>query len=399
MKNVELIYSYAGDQIGDLWPYCIDGLRFSKLRNAVGDMSFNISLQALAAWCRARNFDIPRTFTPIKSSAVLYIDGNPVVGGWLSATPAFSLGQSPDATATMVFTDWLGLTAGAYLHPVDTYSGQFQIVAQNYLNQVLARASAAGAAWPLSYDGGDTMASVQGTIDSLKPLKDFLIERTDNATGTGEFDVYFDAYGGMQVRQNYGHDITASAIFVYPENSSRYGIKQIDFPEWSNYISDYYLTGSGNGYGDSGTAITSQQFNAATRANTGYFEGASAESDINQQATLDAKATGYLFGTDKQFAAPTFTLDCDNFNLWAHEDGGDLWLGDTVRVMLSGWAAEIIPLSVDQNMRIAGIEATIDKQNHIEAKLTMTACTSPESLPRQIAKMQKELLALKGSAS
>lgn len=373
MRKIELIYSYDGNIVGDLYPYCIGGLTFSKIRNAVGGINISLSLQGIRKWCEQYNFDVKRLFTPIKSSVILYTDGAPVTGGFLASTPPFTLAELPDATAQLVFADWLGLTAGAYLHPLDTYSGQFQIVAANYLQQILTRTSAAGATWAIYYDDGDVMPSVQGTIDSMKSFKDFLLERTDNTTGTGVFDVYFNAFGGMQIRKPYGEDLSASMVFTYPHTSTRYGVKTIEFSEWANYTSNYYLTGAGNGYGDGGTVITAQSQNNATLANTGYWEGASSESDISDQNTLNQRATSFIFNTDKPYSSPILTLDADNFRMWAHEEGGELWLGDTIRVQLTDWAESILPLNLNQNMRIAGIEATIDGTGHISARLTMMA--------------------------
>lgn len=378
MGRIELQYFYDGDAIGDLWPYCTNGLSFGKYRNAVGQIGIKLSLRAIAAWCASRNFDVKRMFTPIRSTVVLYIDGAPAHGGWLAATPEFTLADAPDAEAPLTFVDWLGLTAGGYIHPLQTYAlAPFNQHAVNYAQQVITQSAIAGRVWPISaaLANTDTLTSVLGTIDSAKSLKDFLLERADNTTGTQSFDVLFDAYGAMQVRSHYGYDITASAVFSYPDTGGRFGVKSITLPAWDDYTSDYYLSGAGNGYGDStgagGTVITANAHNAATIANTGYWEGASSESDISDQTTLDAKASSYVKNTDKPFALPAITIDADPFLLYPHEEGGNLWVGDTVRVNLAQWAADILPLDLSQDMRIQNVDATIDPQEHIEATLTM----------------------------
>lgn len=380
MGRIELQFYYDGDAIGDLWPYCNEGLSFGKYRNAVGSIEVSISLRAIAAWCNARNFDVKRLFTPLRSTVVLFIDGAPAHGGWLAATPEFTLAEAPDATASLSFVDYLGLTAGSYIHPLVTYGPiPFNQLAVQFVQQVVTRTAQAGRSWPISASVADTdtLASVQGTIDALKTLKDFLLERTDNTQGTQTFDVLFDAFGAMQVRKHYGYDITKSAIFSYPDTGGRFGVKAIKLPAWDNYVSDYYLSGAGNGYkdasGEGGTVITSQVRNNATIVNTGYWEGASSESDINQQATLNARASSFVRNTDKAFATPTITIDGDAFKPYPHEEGGNLWMGDTVRVNLAQWAVDILPLDLTQKWRIANVDGTIDAQEHIELELTMMA--------------------------
>lgn len=378
MGRIALYYYYDGEEIGDLWPICIDGLGFSKYRNAVGQIDIKVSLRAIAAWCNARSFDVRRLFTPLRSTVALYIDGVAAHGGFLAATPEIALADSPDAEVPLTFVDWLGLTAGGFIHPLQTYGlAPFNRHAITFTQQLLTRTAAAGAPWPLiaNLANTDDLASVQGTIDCAKTLKDFLLERADNTTGTGSFDVVFDAFGVMQIRKHYGYDITASAVFRYPDTGGRFGIKAITLPAWNNYTSDYYLSGAGNGYDDStgsgGTVITSSARNAATIDNTGYWEGASSESDISDQATLDARASSFVKNTDRPFDFPAITIDADMWKLYPHELGGNLWLGDTVHIELAAWVANLLPLELSQDMRIQNIDTTIDKQEHIEAVLTM----------------------------
>lgn len=373
---IQILYTYdradGEAPIGDIFPIC-QNLAWSKKRNAVDTISFSISLRELRDWCRARRFDITRFFTPIRSSVVVTATGGAaILGGFLAATPEFSFGDSADAVAQFSFSGWLGLATGYYLQPVQNFNSPLNAQLVAGLNQALSAANSAGAPWPLSIGSHiDTLATVQNTVDSVKKLADFLTERTDNTTGAGPFDIYFDEAGAFEVWQNYGYDVSASAIISFPDDGQIGGAKTLDFPAWDNYFSDVFLTGSGNGYGDGGAAITSAKRNAATVANTGFYEYATSISDISDQNTLDARATAFLRYTAEPFATPRATIDGDQFRIYDHRYGGNLWVGDTVAVELSANLAELLPIEQFATFRIDSIDATVDGNGRTLATLNL----------------------------
>ena len=375
----QINYSYDGVELGDLFSIS-SGLAWGKERNSVRSISFSVSLRKLYEWCQTQDFDITRMFTPIKSTVKIVQQTSPtvsgtVVGGWLSQTPAFSFGNSADASVLFTFSTYLGLTAGAYIKPPYSYNDNFNDVAQYQIERIVERTIIAGAPWPISPGTSDVLAVVSDVLEAPKSLKDFLLERADNTTGTGSFDVYDDPDGVITLYEKYGVDISSEVTFSYPDMGGKYDVKTISFPEWSNFVSDVFLTGAGNGYattsGAEGAAIFSTATNDDTIANTGYWEIATSESDISVQAVLDDKATSYVKNTDMAFVTPTITLDGDRFLLYDHDQGGDLWLGDSVFVDATGWTDPLLPLVTPIKLRINSIDATINQQGHCDLSLGM----------------------------
>lgn len=378
MWKLEL--GYDGTQLNDIYPLT-DGFAFNVLRNGVGQISFSVSLRALRGWCDAQEFDIQEIFTPIKCTAtatqiISDTESGVSVGGWLAKTPSFSFSAGADTQVNFVFVGWLGLTAGAFLIPPLSYNDNFNDVAHAQVTAVLERTFLAGAMWPITLGTSDLLPVVEGTLEAPKTLKDFLLERADNTTGTGNYDVYVDPFGVLALYERYGEDLSET-IFSYPDEGGRTDIKQIDFPEWDNYISDIFLTGAGNGYsstsGSEGAAIFSEARNTDTIANTGYWQMATSESDIAIQETLDDKATSYVKDTDKPFSVPSISLDGDRFKLYAHELGGNLWLGDTITVDASGWVKPLLPLETPIVLRINSVDVSVDKTGHADLKLGLVA--------------------------
>lgn len=375
----QLEYSYDGVPIGDLFPIS-SGFTSKIERNGVGFINFSVSLRKLKQFCDDLQFDITRMFTPLKSSIrMIDRDGtSKTMGGFLAATPQFSFGSSADATVAFTFVGWLGFTAGGYMIPPFSYNANFDYVAQRAIELMVERSYIAGAIWPISASPSlNVLPVVSGTLDAPKTLKDFLLERADNTEGTGTFDVYADPDGVISLYEKYGFDISADNTFVYPDDGTKYGLKGIDFPQWDRYISDMFLTGAGNGYsstsGEEGAAIFSEARNTDTIANTGYWQYASSESDISDQTTLDAKATSYVKDTDKPFSTPNIKLDGDNFKVYDHDQGGDLWLGDVITVNTTGWVDGLLPLETPLTLRINNVDMTIDKTGHCDLSLGMMA--------------------------
>lgn len=376
-----LEYSYDNTNLGDIFPLT-DGVKWSKERNAVGTITFDVSLKKLYEFCLSQSFDIQRIFTPIKSSVILsqqydVLASGDVHGGWLAQTPSFTFGAAGDTRVEFTFVDWLGLTAGAFLIPPLSYNNNFNVVAHQQTSLIIERTFLAGDMWPLSLGVSDTLPVVEGTLDAPKTLKDFLLERADNTTGTGSYDVYVTPDGVLSLHERYGVDLSSTVTLSYPDLGNKYDLKEIIFPAWDNYVSDIFLTGAGNGYastsGAEGAAIFSTARNEDTIDNTGYWQYAVSESDISIQQTLDDKATAYVKDTDKPFSTPSVTLDGDKFKTYSHDQGGELWLGDTVMVDATGWVEPLLPLSLPVALRIDSIGGTIDTLGHSDITLGLVA--------------------------
>lgn len=381
---IQLLYTYdkanGGATVGDIFSIA-QSLKWTKRRNAVSTISFSISMRKLRSWCKQYNFDVTRFFTPIKSSVVLISDdGEAVIGGYLSETPEFSFTTDPDATASFSFVDGLGLATGFILKPVQSFTNALSDQLVSGVNQAITASTAAGAPWPISVGSHiDTLDAVTNTVSSPKKLSDFLTERTDNTTGAGPFDVYFDAYGVFEIWDPLGTNVSSTTILTWPDTGAKGGCKSISFPAWSNYYSNIFMSGSGNGYGDDGGTIISRKVNNDTIANTGYYEEAVQDSSISDQTTLDSSATSYLRYTSKPFSNPTITIDGDNYKFYDHRLGGTLWVGDTVALDVSSGLASILPIDTTSLFRVDTIAGTVDRQGKASITLTFVDPTTTEA--------------------
>jgi hypothetical protein len=365
----------------DIFQYCINGLRFSKVLNGVGTLSFDISLNALAKIAKETRFDITQILSPRKRSIYLYIDGYAVWGGFLASVPSIEMSNEIDSVITMEFVEFLGLAAGAYITPFYQYTQQsFTTVAKYWVDRIYVFANNTGGTgdvvpWQLRWNNNvtsDMLPLVDDTIDMYKTLKDFLLEKTDNTTGTGEFDVYVNPEGSLSIHKRYGADLTGRVTLTYPETEDRYGIRSISFPPWNNYFSHYTVVGNGEGFGTGGTAIRATASNNDTLANTGYWEGCSNDSNISIMQTLQNKATGFVSGTETPFTYPTISIGANKINIRPHTTASaDIWVGDIINIDIVGNVKDAIPLDTTRPLRIVGMEITINGNKDMEAQLEM----------------------------
>lgn len=379
----KLNYYYDGALIGDLFPLSQKGFKYSVIRNEVGKISFDVSLKQLKHWCDETNFDINRIFTPIKSSIKVVdyesslVSGTPT-GGWLASTPSFTFGSNADTIVNFNFVGWLGLCAGYYIIPPLTYNAAYNTVIEQQILLARERTFLAGAQWPITSGDNDTLLIRQGTLEAPKTLKDFMLEHADdtNFIGGGSYDVYVDADAVITLKNHYGQDLSSTVTLSYPDFGSKYDVKEISFPAWDNYISDIFLTGAGNGYettsGANGAALFSEVRNEATILSTGYFQHAVAESDISVQANLDDKATSYVKDTDKPFSIPSLVLDASRIKLYSHDQGGELWLGDTVTIDVTNWANDLMPIDTPTTLRIRSLDVAVDGSGQSSVSLGMS---------------------------
>lgn len=381
----QLNYYYDGVLIGDLYPIALNGFKYSKKRNEVGGVGFDVSLRQLKVWCDQRSFDMRRIFTPIKSTIKVVdyesasVNGIPT-GGWLASTPSFSFGSNPDTTVSFNFVDWLGRCAGYYIIPPLTYFGvPYNEVIEEQIALAAERTLFAGDQWEITSGDNDTLLIRQGIVEAPVTLKDFMLQHADDTNFIGgiSYDVYADADAVITLYNHYGEDLSSDVTFSYPDSGGKYDVKEISFPAWDNYVSDIFLTGAGNGYattsGAQGAAIFSEVRNDATITSTGYWQYAVAESDISVQANLDDKATSYVKDTDKPFSVPSLVLDASKFRLYSHDQGGEIWLGDTVNVDVTDWADELMPIETPTALRIKTVDAMVDGLGQCTVSFGMSA--------------------------
>lgn len=359
-----------GNAVGDFWALG-DGWKITKNRNKASTATTSVSLRAIAAWCKQYNFDVRRFFTPLISTVqIIDRDGYPIFEGALTSTPAFSL-EDIDAKVDLEFGDAIWMLSNDVVVPIASYNQSLDSMIKQEITNAIARSNKPSNITPWFITIGahwDALAVVQNTVDSVKNLQDFVLERTNNTQGAGQFDIYADANSGIECWKNLGNDTSNSVTIEYPDRGQRGGAQKLDFAAWSNYWSDIFMSGAGNGYGAGGGTITSAKCNTAANANTGYSRRSAQNSSVSAQATLDAQASGYLAWTAKAFSTPTAQINAELFEIRDHRDGGDLWVGDTVGVHISDNFAQFLPIETYTKLRVNAIELDYDQ----EARATAT---------------------------
>lgn len=360
------VFSYdkarGATAIGDFWAIG-QNWKINKNRNKASTASCDVSLRKIAAWCAQYNFDVTRFFTPLRASVQIFDKNNVAIfEGFLTATPALAL-EGIDASVNLVFGDAIWVLTNDIVVPPKIYNTALSNAINTEINSAISRASSAGAPWGISVGGHqDALATMEDSVTDVKNLADFVLQRTNNVDGAGQFDVYATGNSVLEIWKNLGTDITSSREISFPDFGQPGGAQKLDFPEWSNYFSDVFVTGAGNGYGASGGAITSSRRSAGALANTGYSRFSRQDSSISVQTTLDAHASAYLAYTAKAFSTPTATVNADLLNFCDHRDGGDFWVGDTVAITVDDNFAQYFPVTSGYTFRVDAIALEYDQQ-------------------------------------
>ena len=374
---LSLMYSWSDspDDVIDLLPYCSDnGIAITVQRNTIGTLSISIKYRVILALLLQQGLTLDQFLVERYARVTLYQDGDMVFGGFLSAFPAVQ-SSSIDADIPLVFNSWLGLTTGGYVGPVESFTDNLDAILVRKLRDNINASGSGRKPWPLSIGHCDSLARVQWDITSFKQLNDFLVERTDNSTGAGPFDINFTPDGVFEIYRNYGVNLTASMNLRF--GGPQQNVTDFDFPLFDNASTDVVLSGAGNGYGGQGTAIVSRQSNPDSRKRHYWGMLIAQDSSITTRNVLDDAARKKLKYTASPIATPTISINANELGLRIreHAQHGDLWLGDVVRVTPEG-IYSTYPHA--DSYRIDKMEITISREQVTTVKLTMVDPTGAE---------------------
>lgn len=323
-----------GQLIGDVRRLAQD-LTWARRRTKCGvdTIDFTLNDVLFAEWCAERGTTIVEMLKPLALDCRVIRNGVPVVGGFLATMPAYSP-NGTSANLALSFDGYINYLAGVYISPVGTQTGRMGTLIQNWITMADARARHAGKAYGFIAGHIDTMASVEQTFDNYKTVKDVIVERCDNSTGAGLFDVYFDvdrAYNIYQ-DQNFG-EIIKDYTVRYPASLNGVSATSISASEVDGFASTVIAVGAGEISSDASknTAITTTITDSAKVAEYGYYEDMFQESSISRMDSLTRNAQTRLKNDGDMRWQPEITLTGRQVAP-APLASGKIWLGDTITI-------------------------------------------------------------------
>lgn len=356
--NVELRIN--GILVGDIRRLA-QNLTWVRRRTRFGadEIDFTLNDVLFAEWCIERGTDINTMLKPYALDCRIIRDGVPVVGGYLATMP----GYSPNGTSAnlqMRFDGYLNLLAGVYMYPVGTQTGRMGTLVDNWIKLADTRARNAGKAFELTTGTISTMANVEYTFDNYKPIKEAIVERSDNISGAGPFDVYFhpDRTYDIISDAEFGDDITAYTI-QYPTRITGISAATIQAQEVQGFASTVIGLGAGevSSNADENTVIVSVQTNQTAVAEYGYCEELIQESSVSVQNTLNQNVEAELNVVSNPIWQPETTLIGRQI---APSPVGEpkIWLGDRI--------------TLKNNADLTGQTSGVFRVNELSVKVSAT---------------------------
>lgn len=302
-----------------------------RTKSGVDTIDFTLNDVLFAEWCEERGTTIVEMLKPLALDCRVIRNGIPVVGGFLATMPAYSP-NGTSANLAMSFDGYLNLLAGVYISPVGTQRGRMGTLISNWIQTAETRSQSAGKAYGFSEGYISTLASVEHTFDNYKSVKDVIVERCDNTTGAGPFDVYFEVDRTYSV---YGDphfgDIVTDYTIRYPMALSGVSATSISASEVSGFASKVIAVGAGEISSDpaKNTAITTTVSDPDAVREYGYFEQIYTDSSISRIETLTRNANTELMNAKDMRWQPEITLSGRQVAP-APLDNGKIWIGDTI---------------------------------------------------------------------
>lgn len=323
-----------GQLIGDVRRLAQD-LTWTRRRTKCGvdTIDFTLNDVLFAEWCAERGTTIAEMLKPLALDCRVIRNGVPVVGGFLATMPAYSP-NGTSANLALSFDGYINYLAGVYISPVGTQTGRMGTLIQNWITMADTRARNAGKAYGFIAGHIDTMASVEQTFDNYKTVKDVIVERCDNSTGAGLFDVYFDVDRAYNIYkdQNFG-EIVKDYTVRYPASLNGVSATSISASEVDGFASTVIAVGAGEISSDASknTAITTTITDSAKVTEYGYYEDMYQESSISKMDTLTRNAQTRLKNDGDMRWQPEITLTGRQVAP-APIASGKIWIGDTITI-------------------------------------------------------------------
>ena len=392
----EVMLYLNGQIIGDVRKLA-QNLTWSKKRTRVGvdTIDFIVNDVMLAQWCEGRGTSLAEILKPIALECRLIRNDIPVVGGFLATLPSYTPNQA-SANLSLKFDGFLNLLDGVYLAPGETQSGKMGQLVVDWINEANTRSESYGKGFGLVAGTVSDMASVDQTFENYSSVKHVLVNRCDNITGAGPFDVYFhpDKTYDVLKDEEFG-DIIDSYIIYYPGRLNNTSASSISAPEVTGFASAVLGVGAGQISEDGSSqseAPTSFQVNEDAVAEFGYFETIYQASSVSVQDTLDQNTASKLAITSSGIWQPQVTLIGSEIE--PTPDGDiKIWVGDTVTVQNS----EDLTGMTNGQFRVNALVVKVSASNAetVTPTLARGDASGNQTFAQELVDIKNELLALK----
>ena len=344
-----------GQLIGDIRKLA-EGLNWTRRRtmSGVDSITFSVNDRLMSEWCAKRNTTLAELLKPIALECRIVRNGEEVIGGFMYTMPSLSPNNA-SANLSFQFDGYLNLLEGVYLHPTAPQTARMGQLVMNWISIANQRSDTAGKGYNFVTGHIDTMNSVTQTIDGYKTVKQAIVDRCDNVSGAGKFDLYFYADKTYDVikDENFGREV--SYQINYPMSLNGVSATTITAEGSERFSSHVIAIGSGEVSYDvtKNTAITTEQTNSLAVQEYGYYESMIQNSSVSRMDTLVVKCDSELARVSEYIFDPQITLIGRQV---APSSEGDrsIWIGDRVKINntadytgLTSGMFRVMELSVD----------------------------------------------------
>lgn len=306
-------------------------LTWRRCRTATGvdEIDFALNDKLFAEWCEQRGTTISQMLAPYALDARVIRNGEAVAGGFLATMPAYQP-QNDSANLQMRFDGYINLLAGVYIRPTATVTKAAGAMVKDWIDFAEGKSASAGKAFGITAGNIQALATIQETFDNYKTVKEAIVQRCDNVTGAGPFDVIFNPDRSYYITNQLGRDISAWQLH-YPAQLGGQGIATISAQEVQGFASHIIALGAGETSSDASksTVIVAEEEDADAILQYGYVEQLVQYSSVSRQATLDNHCAADLNNATKIRWQPNITLLGRQTPPSPTEDGG-VWIGDRV---------------------------------------------------------------------
>ena len=318
-----------------------ENLTYTRRRTKLGadSIDYNINDVLFNEWCKARGWTINELLKPLATECRLVRNGVDIVGGFLATMPSYSP-QNASASLSLHFDGFLNLLAGVYIRdtdtnlPLGTVTGPAGALVSSMISLANDISDDAGKNYDFVANDIDDLPSITHTFDNYKTIKDWIVERCDNVTGAGPFDVYFYADKSYDIKsdKNFG-DVISDWVAQYPTMLNSTSITSISASEVGGFCSAVLGLGAGEVSANSleNTAINDFILNQDKVSEYGYFETLYQDSSISTPSVLARNMHTKLDTESNPIWQPQITLHGKQV---APKPTGTnkIWIGDTITI-------------------------------------------------------------------
>lgn len=340
VANYEVNLYVNGVLVGDCRRIA-ENLTYTRRRTKLGadSIDFVVNDKLFNDWCVARNWTINELLKPLACECRLVRNGIAIVGGFLATMPSYSP-LNASARLSLHFDGFLNLLAGVYIRdtstnlPLGTITGPAGSMVSSLISLANDISENAGKGFNFTANDIDELKTITNTFDNYKTVKEFIVERCDNVSGAGEFDVYFysDKYYDIKADSDFG-DVISDWVAEYPTMLNSTSITSINASEVGGFCSAVLGLGAGEVSANAleNTAVFDFVSDSDKVNEYGYAEGLYQESSISSQTVLNNNILAKLNTESNPIWQPQITLHGKQVEP-KPTGTNKIWIGDTITI-------------------------------------------------------------------